>query len=138
MPNILPDSFVVQRSVPVHGITQLGLRSHPTGSITQEALSPLQRHFHSLRLTNRFTLPCKIDPLVLATLLRQWQGLSFLTSGIPIQPFQVEFTIFKDASTQGWDAYMGDSQISGVWTRPEHSFHINVLELKTVMLALQH
>ena len=39
MPNILPDSIVVQRSVPVHGITQLGLRSHPTGSVTHEALT---------------------------------------------------------------------------------------------------
>ena len=39
MPYILPHSFVVQRSVPVHGITQLGLRSHPTGLITHEALT---------------------------------------------------------------------------------------------------
>ena len=37
VPNILPDSSVIQRSVPVHGITQLGLRSHPTGSTTHEA-----------------------------------------------------------------------------------------------------
>ena len=41
VPNILPDSFVIQRSVPVHGITQLGLRSHPTGSITHEALTTI-------------------------------------------------------------------------------------------------
>ena len=37
--NILPNSFVIQRSVPVHGITQLGLRTHPTGSVTHEALT---------------------------------------------------------------------------------------------------
>ena len=37
VPNILSDSFVVQRSVPVHEITQLGLRSHITGMITHEA-----------------------------------------------------------------------------------------------------
>ena len=35
MPNILPENLVVQRSVPIYGITQLGLRSHPTGSSTQ-------------------------------------------------------------------------------------------------------
>ena len=45
--------------------------------------SPLQ-HFHSLGLTNRFSTPRRSDPLVLATLPRQWQNLSFLTSGIPI------------------------------------------------------
>ena len=39
VPNILPGSFVVHRGVPIHGITQLGLRSHPTGSITHEALT---------------------------------------------------------------------------------------------------
>ena len=39
MPNILPNSSGIQRSVPVHGITQLGLRSHPTGTTTHEALT---------------------------------------------------------------------------------------------------
>ena len=38
-------------------------------------------HFHSLGLTNRFSTPRRSDPV---TLLRQWQDLSFLTSGIPI------------------------------------------------------
>ena len=33
--------------------------------------------------------------------------LSFLTSGIPIRAFQADFTIFTDASTQGWGAHMG-------------------------------
>ena len=66
-------------------------------------LRPLQQHFHSLGLTNRFTPPCRSDPLILATLLRQWQDLPFLMSGIPIQPSQAEFTIFTDASTQSLD-----------------------------------
>ena len=41
MLNILPENLVVQRSVPIYGITQLGLRSHPTGSSTLEALTTL-------------------------------------------------------------------------------------------------
>ena len=49
-------------------------------------------HFHSLGLTNRFSTPRHSDPV---TLLRQWQDLSFLTSGIPISPFQAEFTISR-------------------------------------------
>ena len=88
----------------------------------------LQRHFYSLGLTNQFTPPCPSDPLVLATLLRQWQNLWFLTSGIPIRPFQMEFTIFTDASTQGGGAHRGDFQISGVWTHSERRLHINVLD----------
>ena len=39
MPNILPGSFVIQRSVPVHEITQLGFWSHLIGLTTHEALT---------------------------------------------------------------------------------------------------
>ena len=56
----------------------------------------------------------------------------------PIQPFQADFKIFTDASTQDWGAHMGDSQISGVFTRSEHKLHIHVRELKAIILALQH
>ena len=101
-------------------------------------LRPLQRHFHSLGLTNRFTPPCRSDPLVLANLLRHWQDPRFLTSGIPIRTFQADFTIFMDASTQGWGTHMGDSQISGTWTHTDCKLHINCLELKAVVSALQH
>ena len=55
-------------------------------------LRPLQLHFHSLGLTNRFTPLLCSDPLALANRLRQWQDLSFLTSVILIRPFQAEFT----------------------------------------------
>ena len=95
-------------------------------------LRPLQRYLHSLGLTDWFTPPRRSDLLVLASLLQQWQDLSFLTSGIPIRLFQAEFTIFTDASTQGCGAYMGDSQISGTWTPQDHKLHINCLELKAV------
>ena len=101
-------------------------------------LRPLQRHFHSLGLTNRFTPPRKSDPVVLANLLRQWLDPHFLTSGIPIRPFQADYTIFTDASSQGWGAHMGDSKISGIWTCIDRKLHINCLELKAVTCALQH
>ena len=101
-------------------------------------LRPLQRHFHSLGLTNRFTPPRKSDPVVLANLLRQWLDPHFLTSGIPIRPFQADYTIFTDASNQGWGAHMGDSKISGIWTHIDRKLHINYLELKAVICALQH
>ena len=101
-------------------------------------LRPLQRHFHSLGLTNRFTPPHRSDPLAFANLLRHWQDLRFLTSGIPIRTFQADFTFFTDASMQGWGVDMGDSQISGTWTRTDCKLHIICLELKAVFSALQH
>ena len=101
-------------------------------------LRPLQRHFHSLGLTDRFTPLRQSDPLVLTNLLRHWQDPRFLTSGIPLRTFQANFTIFKDASTQGWGAHLGDSQISGTWTHTDRQLHISCLELKAVIHALQH
>ena len=101
-------------------------------------LRPLQLHFHSLGLTNRFSPLQHSDPLVLAKLLRQWQDLWFLTSGIPIRPFQGEFSIFRDASTQGLGGPHGDSQIAGVRTRSERELHINVLELREDISVLHH
>ena len=101
-------------------------------------LRPLQRHFHSLGLTGRFTPPRRSDPLVLANLLRRWLDPRFLTSGIPIRPFQADFTIFTDASNQGWGAHMGDSKILGTWTLTDRKLHINCLEFKAVTFALQH
>ena len=68
----------------------------------------------------------------------QWQDLSFLTTGIPIRPFQADITIFLDASTQGWGAHMGDSQILGTWAPTGRRLYINCLELKVVMLLLHH
>ena len=53
--------------------------------------------------------------MVLANLLRRWQDPRFLTSGIPIRNFQADFTIFTDASNQGWGAHIGNSKISGTW-----------------------
>ena len=70
-------------------------------------LRPLKRYFHTLGLTDRFMPPRRSDPSVLASLLQLWQDLSFLTSGIPIRPFQADFTIITDASTEGWGAHMG-------------------------------
>ena len=101
-------------------------------------LRPLQRHFHSLGLTDRFTPPRRSDPLVLPNLLRRWLDPRFLTSGIPIRTFWADLTIFTDASTHGWGAYMGDSKISGTWTLSDYKLHINCLEFKVVTFALQH
>ena len=136
-PSILPPCSILHSSVPANGVC------HSTGPQVFIPLGrlyprPLQRHFHSLGLTDRFTPPRRSDPLVLANLLRRWQDPCFLTSGIPLRMFQAEFMIFTDASTQGWGAHMGDSQISGTWTHTDRKLHISCLELKAVFHALQH
>ena len=127
------------RVLSYHRVSQfMGSLNWASGLIPQGGLylRPLQRYFHSLGLTDRFRPPRRSETLVLASLLQQWQDLSFLTSGIPIRPFQAEFTIFTDAFTQGWCAHMGDSQIEGTWTSLDRELHINCLELKAVGATL--
>ena len=108
----------------------MGLRSYPSWSFVPET--------PSTPFSDRFTPPHRSETLVLANLLWHWQDPRFLTSGIPIRTFQADFTIFTDASTQGWGAHMGDSQISGTWTHTDRRLDINCLEVKAVIRALQH
>ena len=91
-----------------------------------------------LGLTDRFAPPCQLDPLVLATLLRQWQDLSFLTSGIPIRPFQAEFTIFHRCLYPGLGRSHGGFPDFGCLDPFRTQAPINLLELKAVILALHH
>ena len=46
VPNILPENFVVHKSVPIHGITQLGLRSYPELR-TQKCLFDILQHIYN-------------------------------------------------------------------------------------------
>ena len=134
-PSILPQGTRLFSSVPSYGFTQLASGLIPLGHLY---LRPLQNHFHSLGLTSRFTPPRRSDPVVLANLLRHWLDPHFLTSGIPIRPFQADYTIFTDASSQGRGTHMGASKVSGFWTRIDRKLHINYLELKAVIRALHH
>ena len=148
----LPESKAGEIVACAHHLSSLkvldySLVSHLMGSLNWASgliplgrlyLRPLQRNFHALGLTSRFTPPRRSDPVVLANLLRHWLDPLFLTSGNPIRPFQADYTIFTDASSQGWGAHMGDSKVSGFWTRIDRKLHINCLELKAVIRALQH
>ena len=46
--------------------------------------------------------------------------------------------ITTDASGQGWGAVLHPHRVSGVWSKEEALDHINTLELKAVLLALQN
>ena len=48
-----------------------------------------------------------------------------------------EITIFTDASTEGWGAHREQTTAGGRWTQEEAQDHINVLELRAILLALK-
>ena len=75
MPNIPTTISVIHTSVPVHGITQLGIRSYPTGLSAPE---PITTTFSFFRSDKPFRPVSPCQPT------RQWQDLSFLISAIPI------------------------------------------------------
>ena len=54
-----------------------------------------------------------------------------------LHPREHEKLIFTDASNAGWGAHLGQNSTGGVWSLTEKHLHINLLELKAVLLALQ-
>ena len=131
--NILPENFVIHISVPIHEITKLGLRSHPTGSSTFEAPTTTfsiirpDKPIYTIVSIRHFS-PCHPTKAVAGPIV------SHVRNPYPIFPSGLR--IFTKASTQSFGSRMEDSQIAGVWAHSEHELHINVLELKAVILAL--
>ena len=95
MRDFLGASIVTSTSVPVHGLTQLGFRSHPSGSSAPEATTASLSFFGSDKLVYTTV---SIRPAGPCTPNLAMAGPIFSLFGIPIWPFQVDFMIFTDAS----------------------------------------
>ena len=67
----------------------------------------------------------------------QWLNRDFLFTMVPLCRPQPDLFLFTDASLVGWGAPMGDLSASGLWSAYWQTQHINVLELRAVMLALK-
>ena len=132
---ILPENFVVHRSVPIHGITQLGLRSHPTGSSTLEASTMT---FSFIRPDKPVYTIMSIRPFSPCHPTQAMAGSIVSYVRNPYLTFPGRVHDFHGHSTLRWGANMRDSQIAGVWTHSEGRLHISVMEFKAVILALQH
>ena len=66
-----------------------------------------------------------------------WRDRQNLMAGSPLHPLQHEVEIFTDASHEGWGAHCGQSLTRGSWPPSHEGWHINILEMKAVLLALQ-
>ncbi|KAJ1168845.1 hypothetical protein NDU88_000758 [Pleurodeles waltl] len=69
--------------------------------------------------------------------LKWWIVSNNLSQGKPFQQSPPVATVITDASTLGWGAHLGDLEIKGLWSPEEQIFHINLLELRAVRLALK-
>jgi ribonuclease HI len=68
-----------------------------------------------------------------------WWERHLSTLKAPIFVGQPDFTLFTDASKEGWGCFLPDSSIKfgGKWNSKERQDHINVLELRAVLFALK-
>ena len=69
--------------------------------------------------------------------LKWWLDPEKVLKGQPLHPLQHALQLFTDASNEGWGAHLGDYTARGLWSRSEGELHINLLELKAVLLALK-
>ena len=93
----------------------------------------LKKHWHAPEsLKNVIPIPSSLH-----VHLRWWLDPTKVLSGQPLHPLQHALQLFTDASNEGWGAHLGDYMAKGVWLESESALHINLLELKAVLLALK-
>ncbi|KAJ1121781.1 hypothetical protein NDU88_000300 [Pleurodeles waltl] len=76
-------------------------------------------------------------PEVALQSLRWWMHRPHLSVGAPFHQVLPSDTLVTDASLQGWGAHLGPFQAQGLWSDKEKQYHINLLELRAVHLALK-
>ena len=76
-------------------------------------------------------------PRTLHPHLQWWTEETNVLLGQPLHPLHHAIQIFTDCSKEGWGAHLGDFTASGTWSVPESHLHINLLELKAVLLGLK-
>ena len=66
-----------------------------------------------------------------------WWKKNIFKAFKPIRYPKISIIIYTDASLEGWGASMGNVSTGGAWLPDEKLMHINVLELKAILLALK-
>ena len=68
---------------------------------------------------------------------KSWWNKNIFKALKPIRYPKISMIIYADASLEGWGASMGNVSTGRAWLPDEKLMHINVLELKTILLALK-
>ena len=66
-----------------------------------------------------------------------WWKKNIFKAFKPITYPKISIIIYTDASLEGWGASMGNASTDGAWLPDEKLIHINVLELKAILLTLK-
>jgi hypothetical protein len=99
---------------------------------------PFQREFHDRWEQASSSWDARIQ---LGSWFRQtterWMDVAWLSQGVPVVLPPPVAEVFTDASTAGWGAHCGNHVAQGLWTGEQLMWHINLLEMKAVSLALE-
>ncbi|XP_070207329.1 uncharacterized protein [Littorina saxatilis] len=66
-----------------------------------------------------------------------WLDSDWVCRGVPIALPPPDTDLFTDASLSGWGAHTDRQTASGLWSAEQSHWHINLLELEAVALALE-
>ena len=67
----------------------------------------------------------------------RWCLQNIENSGRVLRELSPKVVIFTDASNEGWGAHVDDLATRGRWSESEKVDHINVLELRAILLGLK-
>ncbi|XP_056022147.1 uncharacterized protein LOC130055024 [Ostrea edulis] len=67
-----------------------------------------------------------------------WSVRENVMIGCSLDPPVPSMTLFTDASLTGWGATLEGREASGIWSGLQLTEHINLLEMRAVLLALKH
>ena len=119
----------------------LGLLASTEKLVPQDRLHVRHLQFHLRRnfnchLKDSLDSPFSLDPSVKVH-LRWWLLRNNVMAQAPLHPPKYVTSIYTDASAQGWGAHCAHMIAQGHWSTQQSKLHINVLELKAVLLALK-
>jgi hypothetical protein len=95
----------------------------------------LQEHWVSASQVWEALVP--ILPVLLPH-LDWWTRRGNVLTGVALLHPVPSLTLYTDSSLQGWGAFLEGKSVSGVWSLVQQQEHINLLEMRAVLLALQH
>ena len=95
----------------------------------------LQEHWNSASQVWEALVP--ILPVLLPH-LDWWTCRKNVLTGVALLHPVPSLTLYTDSSLQGWEAFLEGKSVSGVWSLVQQQEHINLLEMRAVLLALQH
>ena len=108
----------------------------PQGRLHMRHLQFHLRRYFNCHLKGALDSPFSIDPSVKVH-LRWWLLRNNVIAQAPLHPPKYVTSIYTDASVQGWGAHCAHMIAQGLWSIQQSKLHINVLELKAVLLALK-